>query len=130
MGPAQHAFIIACCHVITSDYQGGTILILIFQVPSSQWKLLVFVFIFPDLVSQLFFIFLISHVLDLHSVNYRAFGDSWMEHFCQESVVEGEANSGNPTILIITSYALRCIHLLRFVSLSPSIPNSFCIPKP
>jgi len=24
MGPAQHAYIIACCHVITSDYQGGT----------------------------------------------------------------------------------------------------------
>ena len=24
MGPAQHAYIIACCHVITSDHQGGT----------------------------------------------------------------------------------------------------------
>jgi len=24
MSSAQHAYIIACCHVITSDYQGGT----------------------------------------------------------------------------------------------------------
>ncbi|BAT93515.1 hypothetical protein LR48_Vigan02g275800 [Vigna angularis] len=41
------------------------------------------------------------------------FGSSWREHLCEGSVVEGKVNPGSPAVLIISSSALRCIHLLR-----------------
>ncbi|TKY50539.1 CMSS1 protein [Spatholobus suberectus] len=42
-----------------------------------------------------------------------AFGASWKEVLCEEKLVEGKVNAGSPAVLIITSSALRCIHLLR-----------------
>jgi len=48
------------------------------------------------------------------------FGSSWREHLCEGSVVEGKVNAGSPAVLIISSSALRCIHLLRLFSPSLS----------
>lgn len=66
-----------------------------------------------------------SDVQTLGKTVKAAFGGSWREHLCEESVVEGKVNAGSPAVLIIASSALRCIELLRFFSL-PSSP--FLIP--
>ncbi|OIW06862.1 hypothetical protein TanjilG_18244 [Lupinus angustifolius] len=42
-----------------------------------------------------------------------AFGTSWKEELCEGKLVEGKIDAGSPSVLIISSSALRCIELLR-----------------
>lgn len=42
-----------------------------------------------------------------------AFGASWKEVLCQGQLVDGQIHAGSPAVLILTSSALRAIHLLR-----------------
>ncbi|KAL2323812.1 hypothetical protein Fmac_022870 [Flemingia macrophylla] len=42
-----------------------------------------------------------------------AFGASWKEVLCEGQLMEDKVNAGSPAVLILTSSALRCIHLLR-----------------
>ncbi|XP_061348366.1 uncharacterized protein LOC133293776 [Gastrolobium bilobum] len=42
-----------------------------------------------------------------------AFGASWKEVLCEGKLVQGKIDAGSPSVLILTSSALRSIHLLR-----------------
>ncbi|RDX60154.1 Protein CMSS1, partial [Mucuna pruriens] len=54
-----------------------------------------------------------SDVTILGKTIKAAFGASWKEPLCQDQLIEGKVHPGSPAVLIVTSSALRSIHLLR-----------------
>lgn len=42
------------------------------------------------------------------------FGRTWKEELCDEQLIEGKIDAGNPAVLIISPSAIRCLELLRF----------------
>lgn len=43
-----------------------------------------------------------------------SYGSSWRETLCEGEPIEGKVNPGNPSVLVISSSALRSLELLRY----------------
>lgn len=54
-----------------------------------------------------------------------AFGPSFKEVLCEKQLVEGKINPGSPSVLVISSSALRSLELYRFVATKLQISVSY-----
>ncbi|KDP42879.1 hypothetical protein JCGZ_23821 [Jatropha curcas] len=66
-------------------------------------------------IKETSFVELPQDVKSLGKQIQAAFGPSWKEVLCEGQLVEGKIEAGNPSVLIISTSALRCIELLRGV---------------
>lgn len=45
----------------------------------------------------------------------KSYGSSWRKTLCEGEALEGKIDPGNPSVLVISSSALRSLELLRYI---------------